>query len=194
MRRDAHLSVCWALPAWSLSQELWRFHHDLPNADETFLTSDFYCFWQKQPRTTQGKNWLWSKQTELQGENLNLEYIKLTAPGQSSAVSRADTRRRQEPCNNHGHSESPCTWLQAITDIIPKQGIFLRLFSWYLAVWMLIPLTKLSLMLFPPSFPLISFSQWRKKKNTSQPSLAAPGFALILPLSFMLPTGISIWL
>ena len=40
---------------------------------------------------TGGKNWLGSKQTELKRENLNLEYIKLTAPGQSSAVPRADT-------------------------------------------------------------------------------------------------------
>lgn len=43
------LSACPALPAWQLG----RFHHDLPNANLTFLTSDFYCFWQKQPWTTQ---------------------------------------------------------------------------------------------------------------------------------------------
>lgn len=148
---------------------------------------------------TVGKSWLGSKQPELQRGNLNSEFIKLTAPGHSE-LPRATQSRNSPPAP----AESPAPACQQLLTLSPNRGAFLSFFSWYFVVWMLIPLTKLSPMLFPFSFCLISFSQWKKEKkrvrekkkkeNTSQPSLAAPGFALIPPLSFMLPTGISIWL
>lgn len=151
---------------------------------------------------TGGKNWLGSKQTELQRERTwtwnisNWQHWAVVSCPQGRHLEKATA---SQPPLATGRASAPgCKQLLTLS---PNRGSFLRLFSWYLAVWMLIPLTKLSPMLFPPSFSLIFFSQWKKKKrrgggkeNTSQPSLAAPGFALILPLSFMLPTGISIWL
>lgn len=71
-----------------------------------------------------GKNWLGSKETELQRENLNLEYIKLTAAGSPQPSPGQTLREGNSLPTTAGPSHSPCTWLQAIIDIISKQGIF----------------------------------------------------------------------
>lgn len=134
----------------------------IPNANLTFLTSDFYCFWQKQPWTTQwGRAGLEANSLSCGKENLNSEFIKLTAP-RHSELPWASTQSRNSP---PAPAERPAPACQQLLTLSPNRGAFLSFFSWYFVVWMLIPLTKLSPMLFPFSFPLISFSQWKKEKK-----------------------------
>lgn len=148
-----------------------------------------------------GKSWLGRKQPELWRGNLNLEYIKVTAPGQPAAPQGRHSEQEQRPSTG----TEPSTCLPAITDIISKQGSFSELLFLIFSSLNANPFDKTVPYAFSVLLPLNLFLPvekkrkkrgWKKKKkeNTSQPSLAAPGFALIPPLSFMLPTGISIWL
>lgn len=147
-----------------------------------------------------GKSWLGRKQPELWRGNLNLEYIKLTAPGHSAAPQGWHSEQEQRPSTGR----EPSTCLPAITDIISKQGSFSELLFLIFSSLNANPFDKTVPYAFSVLLPLNLFlpvekkekkeGGKKKKENTSQPSLAAPGFALIPPLSFMLPTGISIWL
>lgn len=156
--RTQRLSACPALPAWQLG----RFHHDLPNANLTFLSSEFYCFWQKQPWTTQwGRAGLEANSLSCGEGTWTRNLSNWQPPGTGSSPGPALRAGTAPPAP----AESPAPAWQQLLTLSPNRGAFLSFFSWYFVVWMLIPLTKLSPMLFPFSFPLISFSQWKKKKK-----------------------------
>lgn len=182
-----------------------RLHHDLPNANLTFLTSDFYCFWQKQPWTTQwGRAGLEANSLSC-GEGTWTRNLSNWQPPGTQSSPGLHSEQEQPP----SPGREPSTCLPAITDIISKQGSFSELLFLIFCSLNANPFDKTVPYAFSVLFPLNLFlpvekrkkkkkeGKWKKKKkkeNTSQPSLAAPGFALIPPLSFMLPTGISIWL
>lgn len=153
----------------------------------------FYCSWLKildkdrRPDFRQASCVARELELDVHEADSSLKALSTIHP-----VNTATTRSENRP-KTTAHNKTLCTCLEAIIDIIATQWIlFLKLFSWYLAVWILIPLTKLSLML-SPSWPLL-ISLSREKGGAGYPPVyfAAPGFALIRLLSFMLPTGISI--
>lgn len=159
-QRDVHLSAGPARPAWTSRFE--GFMMIYPMQIWPFLQVTFIAFGKSSHGQHRGEELAW-KQTDWVAER-ELEL----------GIHQADSRQPSPGQTLREGNSLPTTASPAapgckqLLTLSPNRGSFLRLFSWYLAVWMLIPLTKLSPMLFPPSFLLISFSQWEKKRGVGK--------------------------
>lgn len=144
-------------------QQLWRFHHNLPNANLTFLMSDFPWLLAKAAvDNTEGKNWLGSKQNWIAESELELGIDQTDSARAVVGRPRGRHLEKARASQAPPAAESPCTWLQAVTDLASTQGTFLEALFLIFSSLNANPFNKTVPVLFSPSFPLISFSQWKK--------------------------------
>lgn len=82
-----------------------------------------------------------------------------------AVISRPQGRRLGKATASQPPRRAPAPGCKQLLTLSPNSGSFLRLFSRYLLVWMLIPLTKLFPLLFSALFPLNLFLSMEKKKG-----------------------------
>lgn len=126
-----------------------------------FLRVTFIAFGKSSRGQHSGEELAWKPTAWAEERELELGIYQTDSPRALRAPLGCTQSRNSPPAP----AESPAPACQQLLTLSPNRGAFLSFFSWYFVVWMLIPLTKLSPMLFPFSFPLISFSQWKREKK-----------------------------